>query len=142
MPNHFHLLVQEKIEGGTSLFMQKLSTGYTMYFNRRYERTGSLFQGTFKMTHSEDDRYLKYLISYVHLNPIKIIEPSWKETGIANRKAAEKFLNDYSYSSFLDYTGTKRFENAIVDTQALPKYFDSPVDFKNSVSEWLAFHQG
>ena len=75
MPNHFHLLIREIEEGGISKFMQKLTTGYTMYFNKWHERNGSLFQGRFKATHVADDRYLRYLISYIHLNPIKLIEP-------------------------------------------------------------------
>ena len=44
MPNHFHLLLREKKQGGISLFMQKIITAYTMYFNKKYERTGSLFK--------------------------------------------------------------------------------------------------
>ena len=45
MPNHFHLLVRERTEGGIARFMQKLLTGYTMYFNTINERSGALFQG-------------------------------------------------------------------------------------------------
>ena len=43
MPNHFHILVQEKVKNGISLYMKKLLTGYAMYFNKKYERTGRLF---------------------------------------------------------------------------------------------------
>ena len=92
MPNHFHLLVRERSNDGISRFMQKLTTGYTMYFNTRRERTGSLFHGKFKAEHAKDNRYLKYLISYIHLNPVKLIESKWKETGITKRKRAEMFL--------------------------------------------------
>jgi putative transposase len=87
MPNHFHLLVRGVEEGGVGKFMQKLTTGYTMYFNKKNERTGTLFQGRYKATHVADDRYLRYLISYIHLNPIKLIEPKWKETGISASRA-------------------------------------------------------
>src|SRR3989338_2651048 len=55
MPNHFHLIVRESEKGGVSRFLQKLATGYTMYFNKRYERTGSLFQGRFKAKHIDND---------------------------------------------------------------------------------------
>ncbi|MEI6528476.1 MAG: transposase, partial [bacterium] len=68
MPNHFHLLVKEKENGGIVKFMQRLQTGYTMYFNKKNERSGSLFQGTFKAEHLAGDNYLKYLFSYIHLN--------------------------------------------------------------------------
>ena len=48
MPNHFHLLLKQRTENGISRFMQKLGMGYAKYFNKKYERTGVLFQGKFK----------------------------------------------------------------------------------------------
>ena len=137
MPNHFHLLVREKEEGGISRFMQKLSTGYTMYFNKKYERSGTLLQGKFKSSHAGEDRYLRYLISYIHLNPVKLIEPKWKEIGIRDKKKASDFLEEYNYSSFLDFCKQERAEAAIITPGALPDYFDSPADFKQSLTEWL-----
>lgn len=141
MPNHFHLLVREKTEGGISRFMQKLMTGFTMYFNIRYERPGALFQGKYKATHVNDDQYLKYLLSYIHLNPIKLIEPKWKETGIANRSRAEKWLENYQYSSWLDYCGKDRIERRILNMNALEEYYDykTPSNFRKSVTEWLDY---
>ena len=140
MSNHFHLLVREIQDGGISRFMQKITTGYTMYFNKKYERSGALFQGRFKATHASEDRYLKYLISYIHLNPVKLIEPGWKESGIANRKQAEMYLEKYRYSSYLDYLETTRVENKIINKEAFPEYFESPKDFKSSVTEWLSYN--
>lgn len=139
MPNHFHLLIQEIEEGGISKFMQKLTTGYTMYFNKKNDRNGSLFQGKFKATHVADDRYLRYLISYIHLNPIKLIEPKWKETGITDKTRAERYLETYSQSSYLDYLGKKRLEEMILSREALPEYFSSGTDFKTFVTEWLIY---
>ena len=55
MPNHFHLYVTPRIDDGISRFMQKVSTAYTMYFNKKYERSGALFQGTFKAQHVHRD---------------------------------------------------------------------------------------
>ena len=97
MPNHFHLLIREKIEGGTSLFMQKLSTAYTMYFNKKHDRSGSLFQGTFKAKHITKDVYLNYLFAYINLNPIKLIDSKWKENGITNLFKSENFLQEYKF---------------------------------------------
>ena len=141
MPNHFHLLIGEKIEGGISRFMQKLSIGYTMYFNKLRERSGALFQGKFKATHADNDRYLKYLISYIHLNPVKLIDPQWKENGIANRKKAEEYLAHYSVSSYLDYIGIQRSENRIISKDVLPEYFNSENNFKNTITDWLGYHE-
>lgn len=139
MPNHFHLLVKEKIEGGISRFMQKLAIGYTMYFNKRYERNGVLFQGKFKATHVNEDRYLKYLIAYIHLNPVKLIESQWKKSGISDKKRAEKYLRNYHESSYIDYLGINRPENAIISKNSLLGYFDSRSDFKNTVTDWLNY---
>ena len=69
MPNHLHLILREIRDGGIPLFMQKLFTGYTMYFNKKYNRTGALFSGTFKSRHISDDRYLKRVVPYIFLNP-------------------------------------------------------------------------
>jgi putative transposase len=137
MPNHFHLLVRGKEEGGISKFMQKITTGYTMFFNKKYERSGALFQGKFKAKHIDKDEYLKYLISYIHLNPIKLIEPMWKEMGIQNKTQAEQYLAQYANSSYLDYAGIFRKNRSILNEEALPEYFESPNDFTSHVQYWL-----
>jgi putative transposase len=68
MPNHFHLLLTQRDGGDISKFMQKLSTAYVMYYNKKYNRTGSLFEGKFKSQNLESDRYLKYIFSRLFLN--------------------------------------------------------------------------
>ncbi len=141
MPNHFHLLVKEKVKGGVSKFMQKLTTAYTMYFNKKYERSGALFQGVFKAEHCSSDKYLKYLFAYIHLNPIKIIQADWKETGIENSKKAEKFLRGYEYSSYLDYLGHKRPENKIIKISEFPNYFETTNRFAHFIKDWLNYRK-
>ena len=56
-----------------------------MYYNKNIKELG-LFEGKFKSQHADTDRYLKYLFSYIHLNPIKLIQRDWKENGIKNKK--------------------------------------------------------
>ena len=145
MPNHFHLLIKEKRAGGISEFMKKISTGYSMYFNKRYERTGRLFEGTFKSVHADSDEYLKYLFAYIHLNPIKLINPVWKEEGIRNSVEAKLFLNGYSFSSYLDYTmkarnNGKRPESKILNKNVFPEYFSTEKDFESFINYWLLFN--
>lgn len=140
MPNHFHLLIREKNENGTSLFMQRLLTAYTMYFNKKYSRTGVLFEGTFKAAHADEDQYLKYLFSYIHLNPIKMFEPHWKEKGIKNKKRAERFLSSFQYSSYLDYAGKERGQKVILNRSAFPEYFGMLNSVKAVTHEWLNSH--
>ena len=110
-----------------------------MYFNLRYDRSGALFQGKFKSEHAHTDRYLKYLIAYVHLNPLKILDPTWKEFGIKNKVETESYLEQYEYSSYIDYLGKGRPQHAVINTAALPQYFESPKAFKANMHEWLSF---
>lgn len=139
MPNHFHILVREKIEKGVSIFMQKLLTAYSMYFNTKYKRTGSLYGGPFRATHINDDRYLKYLFAYIHLNPIKIIDPMWKESGISSLISAKQYIGKYIYSSYYDYVGNERDESAILNRTVFPGYFGNFSEFEQFVDEWLSF---
>ena len=141
MPNHFHLLLHEKSEGGVSLFLEKLSTAYSMYFNKKYDRTGKLFEGRFQATHVGNDNYLKYLFAYIHLNPVKIIDPNWKENGIKNRDKAKKYLENYKYSSYLDYLDKKRIERIILNKKVFPDYFGNFKEFNQYIDEWLSFKE-
>jgi len=141
MPNHFHLLLREKKDDGISLFIEKLLTGYSMYFNKKNDRTGKMFEGRFKATHVDKDEYLKYLFSYIHLNPVKIIDQKWKENGIANREAAKKYLLAYHYSSYRDYIGENREEIKILNKNAFPEYFSGVKDFEQFIDEWLSFNK-
>ncbi|MFZ2522471.1 MAG: transposase [Minisyncoccia bacterium] len=139
MPNHFHILVREIVEGGTAMFMEKLTTGYSTYFNKLNDRVGSLFQGTYKAEHADSDEYLKYLFSYIHLNPVKLIEYDWKESGIKNISKAKKFLSNYDCSSYLDYVGQKREAGMILDKTNFPEYFSSIFDFNDNITDWLEY---
>jgi len=137
MPNHFHLLIREKIEDGITKLMGKLSTAYSMYFNKKNQRTGKLFEGAFKAVHIDNDNHLKYLFSYIHLNPIKLIEPLWKESEIHDIIKAKEFLDNYHYSSYLDYLGKKRDELIILNKSVFPDYFQDLREFNDFINEWL-----
>lgn len=139
MPNHFHLLLREKTEGGITKFMGKLATGYSMYFNKKYERTGSLFEGHFKAKHADTDEYLKYLFSYIHLNPAKLNQPDWKEKGIADEDVTFNYVREYRYSSLPDYFGVARDLNAVLDKASFPEYFSSADVLQKELFSWLTF---
>lgn len=63
----------------------------------------------FKAIHIETDDQLKNVVTYIHCNPISLIEPGWKENGIKNPKKVIKFLENYKWSSYQDYIGIKNF---------------------------------
>jgi len=69
LPNHFHIMVRQITEKGIEKIMHKLGLGYTRYFNNKYARTGSLFQGTYKVVAIKTSPYLYYLSAYIHGNP-------------------------------------------------------------------------
>lgn len=119
--------------------MQKLSTAYAMYYNQKYERAGGLFESKFKSEHLFEDRYLKYVFSYIHLNPVKLIQKDWKEVGIKNKKLALKYLGEYEYSSYFEYVGIKRKQNQILDKKSFPNYFSSIKNFKKEVLDWIDY---
>jgi len=139
MPNHFHLLLTEVTEGGISKFMQKLSTAYSMYYNKKYIRVGGLFEGKFKSEHLDEDRYLKYIFSYLHLNPVKLIDKNWKVGGINEKQKALEFLKNYKYSSYQDYLGISRQEFTILTKEGFPDYFPSITNFTEEIFDWLSF---
>ena len=67
MDNHFHLLIELTSEN-LSLFMRQINSNYAIYFNKKYDRSGALFQGRFKKIHIDNERYLQWLIGYVNGN--------------------------------------------------------------------------
>ena len=138
MPNHFHILVHEKKEGGISKYMLKLMTSYSMYFNKKYKRTGKLYEGVFKSVHANTDRYLKYLYSYIHLNPAKLIDKKWKEGKSKNTTKLLKHVFTYQYSSLREYTESK-FK--IVIPKPFPVYFKKINEHKEELLEWLSFNE-
>lgn len=116
MPNHYHLILHEIVEGGITRFMQKVGTLYTMYFNARNERIGSLFVKPFRSKHIDDDSYLRKVVQYVHLNPAELFEPGWKEGIVRNLPLLQNKLEMYRFSSLPDYLNPNaRLESNIID---------------------------
>ncbi|HTE49098.1 MAG TPA: transposase [Candidatus Paceibacterota bacterium] len=141
MPNHFHIvLISPRSDLGEEYnpiteFMRKLSTAYVMYFNKKYKRTGGLFEGTFKSRHVGNENYFRYIFSYVHLNPIKLFQFDWKKKGTADANKAIEFLKKYKYSSFQDYFGLERKQGKIISKNSLPEYFS--YDHVNDLFQWI-----
>lgn len=139
MPNHFHFVLKEIIEGGIARFMQKVFTGYTMYFNKKNDRTGALFAGTFKSKHVADDDYLKQLVPYVHLNCVELFDLKWK-TGRGSSAAVEKRLREYPYSSLPDFLSIERPERALLG-DSIFELFDFPVEPRQMLDDAKAYYQ-
>jgi len=130
MPNHFHLILQQKKEGGIVKFMQKLGTGYTMYFNKKYKRVGGLFQGRYKAVLLENDAHFVYLPFYIHANPLKLYRGSTSIDRMVD------FLKDYRWSSFSDYVGIKNFPS-IISRKFLLEFFGSSSEYLKEMKSFL-----
>ncbi|OGG77393.1 hypothetical protein A3B35_01250 [Candidatus Kaiserbacteria bacterium RIFCSPLOWO2_01_FULL_54_24] len=115
MGNHYHLLVSEKIDDGITKFLMKLNVGYAKYFNERYKRVGTLFQGRTKRIHVSSDAHFLHILHYIHLNPLDFLKgaENWRALEVGNTKSAMAYLDTYRWSSYLDYCGKKNFPSII-----------------------------
>jgi REP element-mobilizing transposase RayT len=102
MSNHYHLLLGTP-RGNLSRALAWLQSTYTARFNVRHRRRGHLFQGRYKAQLVEADEYARWLVEYVHLNPVR---PTQKTQSLAPERAAELTL--YPWSSHRDYGGWRR----------------------------------
>jgi len=71
MTNHVHLLLSPDSEGSASTMMQRLGQRYVQYFNRRHGRTGTLWEGRFRSSLVQDERYFMICHRYIELNPVR-----------------------------------------------------------------------
>src|SRR3989338_1480593 len=123
MPNHYHLLLYEKVEGGIVEFMKRLGNAYTKYFNKKNSGSGYLFQNSAKIIKIENDGHFLYIPFYIDLNPIDLIESDWKEFGIKDPAKAMGFLSNYSWRSFRDYSNPSPF-TCIINQDLFYELFD------------------
>lgn len=136
MPNHFHLMVRQKIENGISKFMHKLGTGYTNYFNQKYKHTGALFQGKYKIVRLKSNAHFIHLPYYIHSNPLDLFFPEWKEKKIEDFGRAIEFLENYRWSSYLDYIGKKNFPS-VTQREFLEDFYQGSEHYKKNMTDWL-----
>ena len=104
MSNHYHLLIKQKKDTPVGALINKFTTSYAKYFNRRYKRVGNIFQDTFKAKHIGSDEYLAHLTAYIHSNP------------------SDPF--GYEYSSLPEYIGTRNGTLCVPDF-ILSTYFNA-----------------
>ena len=119
MPNHFHLILQEKEESGIARYMQRILNSYTKYYNTKYQSSGHLFQGPYKAVHVEDNEQLLYLSSYVHRNPREL--PNWK-----NRE------QKYEWSSYQDSVNINRWDK-LLSTEIILEQFKTKKEYDEFV---------
>jgi hypothetical protein len=123
MDNHFHLLVQEKVDGGVSKFMQRLCTSMSLHYNMKYSERGTLFQGAYKAKTVQSDDHLQYLSAYIHVK-----NPFERYPGGISRASKEfdkalRWAEVDPFSSLADFLGSRR--SALLDFDAIDDVFDT-----------------
>ena len=98
MPNHFHLLIQQKSLDWIDRFMNSFCTRYSIYFNKRYQRVGKLYQGLYKAVMVTTDEQLLHLTRYIHKQALALQGTAWE------REMQEQ------PSSYMDYIGKRKTE--------------------------------
>jgi len=115
MPNHFHLLIYQRQPQAMAQLMKSVLTSYSRYFNKKYRRSGSLFESRYKASMISDDSYLEHISRYIHLNPRQ-----WR---------------DYEYSSLPYYL--QRDEVSWVRPKRILELFGSPEEYLEFVSDYV-----
>jgi putative transposase len=136
MPNHYHLLLSANTEDGIIKFMHKMGTGYVKYFNKKYKRKGTIFEGRYKSILISKSNHFLNLPYYIHLNPFDMKFPEWRERKLKDYNKAIEYLNSYRWSSHLDYCGQKNFPS-VTDRKLLLDIFDGEKKYKKDINKWL-----
>ncbi|MDP2947522.1 MAG: transposase [Nanoarchaeota archaeon] len=124
MPNHFHLLVQNLNDGILSVYMHRVLTAYSKYFNAKYNKKGHVFESTFKAVRVKNNVQLLHLSAYIHKNPKEM--PGWENT-----------YNKYPYSSYQDYISLNRWGN-LLSTKIVLEQFKVQAKYMDFVIESTA----
>ena len=120
MPNHFHLLVKQKIDNGISKYLSNFQNSYTKYFNLSKKRTGHLFQGQFKAVRIEIEEQFIHVARYIHLNPFtSYIVKDFED------------LKKYPWSSLPEYLNISNYD--ICEKKELLAHFDTLKEFKKHI---------
>jgi putative transposase len=136
MPNHYHLMIQQRAENGITMFMRKLGTGYTNYFNTKNNRVGPLFQGKFKSILLEREAHFIHLPHYIHLNPLDLKDSEWRNGTAENPEKLLTSLASYRWSSLPDYLNTPNFPT-VTSRKFLTECIGRPKDFKSAMRDWI-----
>lgn len=137
MPNHYHILLKEKVENGITNFVHKCNISVAKYINTKTERRGPLFESLFKSKHIPKNDYLLHLSLYIHLNPLDfLIGKQWREHRIKNWGQIRNKLINYPYSSLKIFLDTN-YENKIISgTKIITEQFNDAKEYESFLREW------
>jgi len=142
MQNHYHLFSSPVKDNGLPEFHRKFGCGFTNFFNLKYNRSGVLFQGGYKKVQVKGDIQALQLICYIHSNPLDLWKPNWKEKGLSSLEiqSALRFLENYRWSSHLDWWGIKNFPS-LINNDSVSRFFKDPKEYRKFFINWLRYYE-
>jgi REP-associated tyrosine transposase len=125
MPNHYHLMLRQNYEIQINKYVQHIFNSYTKAINKKYKRSGTLFEGKFKSVEIFDDRSILNVSRYIHRNPF--------DNGLVHN------LEDWKYSNYLDWIGKR--DGELIDRSFVNKYFPKPGSYSKFVLDYFSDKQ-
>lgn len=136
MPDHYHMLIKEKKDGGIINFVRKCDISITKYINTKDKRRGPIFESLFKSKHVDSNEYLTHLSTYIHLNPLDIISgKEWRNHKLKNWSKIRKKIIDYTWSSLKFFLGDN-FDPIISGEKTILEQFKNKKDYESFLCEW------
>jgi len=121
MPNHYHFLIRQDGQHVAGLLPQRVFNSYSKAYNKRYEHSGTLFEGNYRVVHVESETHLLHLCRYIHANPVK--------DGLVDDVA------DWPYSNHLEWVGER--SGTLVDRAFVEAHFGTPERYRAFVQDYL-----
>ena len=121
MPNHYHFLIRQDGRQSAGLLPQRIFNSYVKAYNKRFERSGALFEGPYKVDHIDKESHLLHLCRYIHANPVK--------DGLVAQ------LEDWLYSNYLEWMELR--SGTLVDREFVRAHFLTPKRYEAFVLEYL-----
>jgi putative transposase len=121
MPNHYHWLLRQDGDEPAGKLPQRVFNSYSKAYNTRYEHSGTLFEGQYKVKQVQHERHLRHLCQYVHTNPVK--------DGVVSHPEA------WAYSNYLEWVGKRT--GSLFDAAFVSDYFGGSDKYERIVAGYL-----
>ncbi|MBN2146163.1 MAG: transposase [Anaerolineales bacterium] len=121
MPNHFHFLIRQNGDQPAGMLVQRAFNSYSKAYNKRYQHSGTLFEGNYRVKAVVQTTHLLQLCRYIHANPVK--------DGLVAKPA------DWPYSNYQEWVGTRA--GTLIDREFVALHFPTPAEYAKFVLEYL-----
>lgn len=125
MPNHYHFLIRQDGDQPAGLLPQRVFNSYAKAYNKRYGRSGTLFEGPYRVRLVDEETYVRHLCRYIHASPVK--------DGLVAR------LEDWPYSNYLEWMGLR--SGTLFDREFVQDHFESPASYREFVLDYVALRR-